>query len=145
LFAKIGRYVKTLPVIPVIGDGRQRFRPIYVGDLVTAILCCLESEKTVGRTYDLGGLDGVTFAQFIDGIGDAVGKRRKQLRLPIPLCLGLARVLALVVNNPPLTVDNIVGLTQMSECDISRAEEDFGFRPMTFTEGIGLLQQAGGI
>ena len=34
LFAKIQGYVARLPVIPMVGDGRQRFRPIYVGDFV---------------------------------------------------------------------------------------------------------------
>jgi nucleoside-diphosphate-sugar epimerase len=141
LFAKIGRYVARLPLIPVIGNGRQRFRPIYVGDVVAAILGCLESEQAVGKTYDLGGLDGVSFAQFIDGVGEVLGKRRVQVRVPVTLCLGLARMLALVARNPPLTVDNITGITQMSECDISRAQEDFGFRPVTFREGIGLLRR----
>lgn len=141
LFAKIGRYVDRLPLIPVIGNGRQRFRPIYVDDVATAILRCLGAEQTVGKTYDLGGLDGVSFAQFIDGVGEVLGKRPVKVRVPVTLCLGLARGLALMANDPPLTVDNIIGITQMSECDISRAQEDFGFRPLTFREGIALLRR----
>jgi len=141
LFAKMGRYVAALPLIPVIGDGRQRFRPIYVGDVVTAILGCLESEKTVGKTYDLGGLDGVSFTQFIDGVGEVLGKKRIKLHVPVAVCVGVARALALAARNPPLTVDNIIGITQMSECDISSAEKDFGFRPMTFREGIALSRR----
>ena len=142
LFAKIGRYVSTLPLVPVIGNGRQRFRPIYVGDVAQAILLCLESAATVRKKYDLGGLDGISFAEFIDGVGEALGKKRPQLRLPVPLCLGIARVLSFA-KNPPLTVDNIVGITQMSECDISKAQEDFGFLPLSFAEGIGILRREG--
>jgi len=144
LSAKIERYVATLPLIPVIGDGRQRFRPIYVGDVVSAILACLGSENAVRKTYDLGGLDGISFAQFIDGMGDVCGKRRPQIRLPVSICMGLARAFALAAKNPPLTVDNILGITQMSECDISRAQEDFGFQPMSFRDGIGLMQRNNG-
>jgi len=143
LFAKISHYVATLPVIPIIGDGRQRFRPICVGDLATAILDCLGSPQTVGKTYDLGGGDGVSFAEFIDGIGAALGKQRPKLRVPVALCLGLARGLQLVAKNPPLTVDNIIGMTQMRECDISRAQQDFGFRPLSFREGIEQLRRNG--
>jgi NADH dehydrogenase len=143
LFAKIGRYVDKLPVVPIIGNGQQRFRPIYVADLVAALLACLDAERTVGRTYDLGGMDGVSFEQFIDGIGEVLGKKRLKLRIPIPVCVALARGLALAAKNPPLTIDNILGITQMSECDISRAQEDFDFRPITFREGIGLLRRDG--
>src|SRR5579862_4298786 len=82
LFAKIGRYVTVLPCVPVIGGGRQRFRPIHIDDLVTAILHSVESIVTIGQRYDLGGGDGVSFAQFIDGIGEVVGKRR--MKIPIP-------------------------------------------------------------
>jgi NADH dehydrogenase len=141
LFAKMGRYVDVLPLIPMIGDGRQRFRPFHVDDVVAAILACLEAEKTVGRTYDLGGLDGVSFAEFLDGIGEVLGRRRAKLPLPIPLCLGMARALALAARNPPLTVDNIRGLTQMSECDIAPAQADFGFSPRRFREGLGRLRR----
>jgi len=141
LFAKIQGYVARLPVIPMVGDGRQRFRPIYVGDLVTAILSCCESENTVGKTYALGGLDGVSFAEFIDGVGDTLGKKRLKLPLPVSLCFALARTLALVTRNPPLTVDNILGLTRMSECDIAPAQRDFGFRPVSFREGLARLRR----
>ncbi len=142
LFAKIGRYVTVLPCVPVIGGGRQRFRPIHVDDLVAAILRSVESIDARGQRYDLGGRDGVTFAQFIDGVGEVVGKRRMKIPIPTGICIGIARALALASKNPPLTVDNIVGLTHMRECDISPAERDFGFRPLTFREGIDRLRQA---
>jgi nucleoside-diphosphate-sugar epimerase len=142
LFAKIGRYVTVLPCVPVIGGGRQRFRPIHVDDLVTAILRSLELDVTIGRRYDLGGRDGVSFAQFIDGVGDVVGKRRVKIPIPTGVCVGIAKTLALATKNPPLTVDNVVGLTHMRECDISPAERDFGFDPLTFREGIDRLRQA---
>lgn len=142
LFAKMGRYVATLPVIPIIGNGRQTFRPIYVADLVTAILSCLDADTAAGQTYDLGGPEGVSFERFIDGIGEALGRKPMKVRVPVPICLGLARMLALVAKNPPLTVDNIVGVTQMRECDISGAQRDLGFDPITFREGIDRLRDA---
>ena len=141
LFAKIGQHVARLPVIPLIGNGRQRFRPVYAGDVVAAVLRCLDAENTVGQTYDLGGADGVTFAQFIDGAGVVVGKTRLKIGIPVPICFALARVLALVTSNPPLTVENIIGITQMSECDISQAQADFSFQPVSFTEGIRLTRR----
>ena len=141
LFAKIGRYVALLPCVPVIGGGRQRFRPIHVDDVTAAILRALDSDITIGQRYDLGGADGVSFAQFIDGVGEVVGKRRLKLPLPAGLCFGVAKVLELATKNPPLTVDNVLGITRMHECDISPAERDFGFRPLTFREGIDRLRR----
>lgn len=141
LFAKIGEHVARLPVIPLVGNGRQRFSPVYVGDIAAAVFQCLETPKTVGQTYDLGGSDGVSFAEFIDGVGELLGKKRRKIGIPIPVCFALARILALVTPNPPLTAENIIGITQMSECDISRAQADFGYRPATFAEGIALMRK----
>jgi len=53
----------------------------------------------------------------------------------------LARALALVVRNPPLTIDNIVGIRQMSECDIAAAQADFGFSPISFRDGIESMRR----
>jgi NADH dehydrogenase len=142
LFAKMCDHVERLPVIPLVGNGRQRFRPIYVGDLVAAILACCESGKAVGRSYDLGGRDGVSFVEFLDGIAETLGKKRMTVPVPVPLCIVLARALALVLANPPLTVDNIRGLVQMSECDIAAARADLGFRPVGFKEGLALWRRA---
>lgn len=142
LFAKMQRFVAALPVVPIIGDGRQQFRPIHVDDVAAAIFACLETPGTVGRRYDLGGADPVRFAEFLDGIGTLVGRRPRLLRLPVPACLVAARLLARVMANPPLTVDNIVGVTQMQPCDIEAARREFGFRPLTFAEGLARVRAA---
>lgn len=136
LFAKMCRLIAALPVVPVIGDGTQCFRPIHVDDVAAAVLACLEAPAVVGRRYDLGGADAVRFADFLDGIGTLVGRRPRLLRLPIPACLLAARVLGRVLANPPLTVDNVVGVMQMQPCDISAAERDFGFRPLPLRDGL---------
>jgi nucleoside-diphosphate-sugar epimerase len=142
LFAKIARFVERLPVIPIIGSGRQRFRPIHVDDVAAAIIACAESARTIGRTYDLGGLDGISFADFIDGIGELLGRRPLTLRIPIPVCIALARALARVTSNPPLTIDNIVGIRQMRECDITAAQRDFGFSPRSFRAAIAEMRRS---
>lgn len=142
LFAKIAGYVAKLPVIPLIGDGQQRFRPIHVDDVAKAALECLRSRASIGNTYDLGGGDGVSFVEFIDGVAAVFGRRRRKLHLPVTLCMTLATILGRVFERPPLTVDNVLGVTQMRECDTSAAERDFGFRPMSFQQGIDRLRHS---
>jgi nucleoside-diphosphate-sugar epimerase len=137
LFAKIVRLTRGLPlVVPVLGPGKQTMRPIYVEDGADAALACLTHETTVGRTYTLGCRDAITFNDFLRGVLRAQRKRKLLLHIPFWFCFPVARVLGLVLKNPPVTVDNLVGLKQMQAPDITGAEKDFGFAPLTFSEGL---------
>ena len=50
--AEVSRFT---PVIPLIGEGKTLFQPVYVGDVSMAIVRILEDPGTMGRTYELGG------------------------------------------------------------------------------------------
>jgi NADH dehydrogenase len=136
LFAKMVRLTNGLPVVPVIGRGTQSMRPIHVDDVAEAALACLDHESTVGRTYTLGGRDVITFNDFLRRLMEAQGKRKPLIHIPLWFCFPAARVLSFFLKNPPVTVDNLVGLRQMAAPDIAAAERDFGFAPRAFTDGL---------
>jgi NADH dehydrogenase len=138
LFAKIVRLTSGLPLIPVLGSGKQSMRPIHVDDAAGAALACLDQPATFGRTYALGCRDAITFNDFLRGVARAQGKRKWLFHIPLWFCFPIARVLGLLLKNPPVTVDNLVGIKQMSAPDISAAQKDFGFAPLTFAEGLAL-------
>jgi predicted dehydrogenase/nucleoside-diphosphate-sugar epimerase len=137
LFVKITRLVNKLPVIPVIGPGNEELRPIFVHDLTEAVFSCLDKTATVGRIYDLGGQDTVTFNAFVQAILEAQAKKSKKLmHIPLWLCHVMARSMALVMPNPPITVDNLVGLRESRSFSTKLAEQDFGFAPLALDEGL---------
>jgi NADH dehydrogenase len=136
LFAKMVRWTDVFPVVPVLGSGTQTMRPIHADDAAAALLACLDQEATVGHTYTLGSGDVITFNDFLRGVVRAQGKRKPLVHIPLWLCFPLARVLGFFLKNPPLTVDNLVGLCQMTAPDITAAVRDFGFAPRTFAEGL---------
>ena len=47
------------PVLPLPGGGATRFQPVYVGDVAAAVAACLADPATAGRTYELGGYQGL--------------------------------------------------------------------------------------
>src|SRR3989344_2029118 len=54
-FNKTINYIKKLPLIPIIGRGDVIRRPVYVWDVVNAIVNALENNYCIGKTYDIGG------------------------------------------------------------------------------------------
>lgn len=108
LFARMAR---LSPALPLIGGGRTRFQPVYVGDVADAIMRCLEDPACQGKTYELGGPRGYTFRQLIE----IVLRQTRRPRLLISIPFGLAELQAAFLELlpvPPLTRDQVRLLRQ---------------------------------
>ena len=138
VFATILKFVRKLPVVPVLGDGKWVSAPVHVSDVSQAIISCLKTDETIGRTYDIGGPDLIGFDDLIDRIQQSIGVHRPRVHVPFELALFGARLLALLPH-PPVSVSNVLGSNQDTHLDTGPARRDFGFNPMSLAVG---LQQA---
>lgn len=102
-FATMARF---LPALPLIGGGKTRFQPVYVGDVADALLRLVEDQATAGKTYELGGPRIYSFREILELLLREIGRRR----LLIPLPFGVAGLQAAVLEwlpVPPLTRDQV--------------------------------------
>ena len=102
-FAQMAR---LSPALPLIGGGKTRFQPVYVGDVADAAMTAVHESKTKGKTYELGGPKVYTFKQLMELLLKEI--RRKRLLLPIPF--GVAQVqagVAQLLPKPLLTRDQV--------------------------------------
>lgn len=77
--------IRSLPAVPVPGDGTARFQPIDVADVARCVAGALQDEKLTGETVSIGGPVFLTFRQLVDLVGDTVGLRRPKILLPVPV------------------------------------------------------------
>jgi NADH dehydrogenase len=117
VFVRLAGLVRKLPVIPVIGAGQWRMRPLFLEDLVDVILAVLARPQLAGRTYDVGGPDEVTYDEFLSAICAAIGRRCRTVHLPLGLSFALAWTLERILPTPPLTTDNVRGAVRDAHCD----------------------------
>jgi NADH dehydrogenase len=99
------------PALPLIGGGRTRFQPVYVGDVADAIIRCLEDPACQAKTYELGGPRVYTFRQLIE----IVLRHTRRPRLLVSIPFGLAELQAAFLELlpvPPLTRDQVRLLRQ---------------------------------
>lgn len=134
--AKTVAIMRKLPVVPVVGAGRELLRPILASDVARLALNALDRPVSVGRTYMLGGPDEITFNDFLARLGEACGVRRPVVHLPIPIAHAIAAVLGAALPNPPLTTDNVLGVKQAQRVLIDDALRDLGPAGATFAEGL---------
>src|SRR5437868_4299426 len=102
-FAALGR---ISPALPLIGGGHTRFQPVYVVDVASAILRCIDDTATSGRTYELGGPRIYTFRELMRLVLAETNRRR--LLLPIPWSIAMLQGAVLgVLPKPMLTRDQV--------------------------------------
>jgi uncharacterized protein YbjT (DUF2867 family) len=75
--------------VSVPGSGRQRIAPLYIGDVVDAVLSAAMDPEAPAGTFELGGPDEMTMDQFVRTL-NRPGVRL--MHLPPVLARGLAHV-----------------------------------------------------
>lgn len=117
------------PFLPLIGGGKTRFQPVYVGDVADAVLSTLSHSEAAGQTYELGGPEVLTFKALLQRM--LATMRRCRVLLPLPW--GVAKGLALVTSwlpKPPLTGDQIKLLARDNVvAGEARTLKDLGLEP----------------
>ena len=99
------KLAKLAPVTPIIGSGRQRIQPIWADDVAAYFAKGLDLEAAIGRTFELGGPEAVTWNEFWGRLKRAQGNRRPSMHVPIGLMKLNALVTERLPGNIPLTRD----------------------------------------
>ena len=124
LFAGLARFT---PVLPLVGGGKTRFQPVYVGDVADAVETCLNRRATAGQTFELGGPKIYSFKELLELLLKEIG--RKRLLLPLPFALASLEAAFLELMPVPLLTrdqvrllkrDNVVseGAATLADLDI---------------------------
>lgn len=129
-------YLTAFPVVPFIGNGNYRKRPVWVGDLVQGLVAIAKNPVTYGKTYNLSGPEGIPIIEMARMMLAQKRKSRPFLRMPVPLCKALALGMGAVMNHPPLTLNAIAGVTQHADLDCADARRDLGYDPIRFEDGL---------
>jgi NADH dehydrogenase len=77
------RRFSFLPVLPVSGDGKARFQPIWAADAARCVVSALGEEN--GRRYELAGPETLTYDDMSDLVSRAAGRPRPLVHVPLPL------------------------------------------------------------
>ncbi|WP_038046847.1 complex I NDUFA9 subunit family protein [Thermus caliditerrae] len=120
-----------LPFVPLIGDGRFPFRPVYVGDVAEAFAQALE--RGLEGTFDLVGPREYTFRELLELTMAAVGRKKPFLPIPLPL-MDLAVPLLSPLPFAPITRDQYLMLKEGNTAPFPEALRDLLPAPKSLEE-----------
>jgi uncharacterized protein YbjT (DUF2867 family) len=79
------RRFSFLPVLPVSGEGRARFQPIWADDAARCVVGALAQGEGGRERYELAGPETLSYDQMSDLVSRAAGRPRSLVHLPLPL------------------------------------------------------------
>jgi NADH dehydrogenase len=110
-FNRFGMLARLMPWLPLIGGGKTRFQPVYVGDLAEAISRALTDPKARGASFEFGGPKVYTFKELMQLLLSQIHRRR--LLIPVPFWVAELQAGFLeLMPVPLLTRDNVLLLKQ---------------------------------
>jgi len=115
MFAKFHQLLGLAPGVMALPCASARFAPVFVGDVVEAMIVALTDPTLKAGRYELCGPDEMTLEEIVDYLVRLTGRRR----LVIPLGDGLSRRMAALlefVPGKPMSRDNYRSATLDSVC-----------------------------
>ncbi len=97
---------KMFPFIPLAGS-TAKFQPVWVEDVASAIVKCLEDKDTIGQTFEACGPEVFTLKQLVQLAGQYSGHDKPVIGLPDALARIQAALMELAPGEPIMSRDNL--------------------------------------
>jgi len=106
--------LKLAPIVP-LACADARFQPVWIEDVVTAVIASLDHPESRGQTYPLCGPREYTLRQLVAYAGQVSGHPRPIIGLPFALSI-LQAFLMEFLPKGPMTRDNVWSMQVPSVC-----------------------------
>lgn len=116
-------FARYLPLVPVIGDGKNRVQPLFIMDLAEAVVRSIENPRALRAVFDIGGPVTMTMDEVVETILDVLKKRKPIVHHPKWLMKAVSAPLALLPRAPlsPEAIDFITMDERVDNSDVVAA------------------------
>ena len=129
------------PAVPVPGNGKSRFQPVWVGDVARAVVQVLGDPRSVRRSYELGGPRYWTYTEITQEVARALGKRRIVIPMPVPLISLVAGASEAIRLPFPVATDQLRQLALDNIGATDAVERELGFVPRDMGGRLSYLRR----
>jgi NADH dehydrogenase len=135
--------LRIFPVIGVVGNGQYKLQPVHISDVTAGFMKALKGDMALGRVFEIGGPEIMTFDRLLDIIGEAIGRTRvRKVHIPVG---PLKWVSALLDWFPkyPISPEQIDLLLDGNYTEDNSYYEFVGRKPTPFKDGIAQYLRPG--
>jgi uncharacterized protein YbjT (DUF2867 family) len=114
-FNRFAALARISPFLPLIGGGKTKFQPVFVGDVAAAVAACLRGAGKPGMVYEIGGPEVLTFREIMTLVQQWTDRDRSFARMPFWAAKLQALLTSPLPNSlRPLTYDQVLLLQKPS-------------------------------
>ncbi len=129
----IAATLRSVPFIfPLPGDGKVLLQPLWVEDLVTALVWASQNSETINETYEIGGGEYLTFRQIVETLMGVTRTRRAFLPLSIPTMRALFVTLDPLIPKANISTYWLDYIAVNRTCPVENLPRAFGLMPARF-------------
>ncbi len=131
--------IRKSSIIPVIGRGDYGLQPVYVEDVIDAIVSASRNNITNGKSYNIAGPDVITYVDLVRLICESLNLKRRIVKVPVFVAFISSYLSILLLRKIVIYPDQISRLISPKEESIKQAVDDLGYKPISFKEGLKLI------
>jgi nucleoside-diphosphate-sugar epimerase len=118
---------------PMLGDGRTLYHPLYIDNLIDALVLAMDENRGNGKAYLIADEEYVPIGNLVRRTARAMGVRARLVRLPIWPVVAVGHVAEKACApfgiTPPIFPRRVDWYRQNRAFRIERAKQDLGYRP----------------
>ncbi|HVX42142.1 MAG TPA: NAD-dependent epimerase/dehydratase family protein [Gemmatimonadaceae bacterium] len=136
------RLVRSMPVVPTIGDGNQPFQPIWHEDLARALAIAIERDDLRCVSLDVAGTEITSQNDLVSRFRTLTGRDVPQAALPDVIASWGVRVLDTLGVDAPLNESQLAMLAEGNVIPAGRSNaltDAFGVAPTKLADGLRRL------
>ncbi len=128
------------PLFIIPRDGEVLIQPLWIEDLVTALIWSLDMPGTLNQTLDVGGAEYFPFRQAVEIVEETIGKKRSLVSLGLPYLRILTVIMESFMPGFPFSTFWVDYLSYNRTCAVDSISRLFGFLPARFTYRLDHLK-----
>jgi nucleoside-diphosphate-sugar epimerase len=135
----ITNFITRFNFFPIVGAGKGLRMPVHAHDLANVVCKIIDNSKTYGKTYNLTGLETLTYKEMIERFFLSLKKKTIIISIPESLFKMLLTVLKVIPKYSHLSTGMADRINQNLCFDTGDAQRDFDYSPMSFIPNKDIL------
>ncbi len=141
LVARLIEAIETKPVVPLINGGANLIQPIFIGDLIDALLAVIKRDDLVNQTYELGGASVISMKQFVEMLMETLSIKKPLVGLPTPVAVLLATCMEATSRVPLISRDQVRISKNNNVCATNDLSIKLGIEPRHIKAGLNTYKE----